>query len=252
VRNTSLKLAAIAALSIVAAAAIAQTSSGTKWFVPKTAATPAAAPAPVAAPAQQQAAAETTQVGLPPLPAPPQVAPGASPPAAVIGVFDLNGVIRSSTAYLAVQNEMRTREARLNADAQKAQTEWAELKQNLVDQQKTLTADQFAARNAQITDRIAKDEANFKARDQRIQDAATYADDQIEQELNTIVGQVAQSHGMNIVLFQTAVVLNVREFDISAQVAQELNQVLPSVLVPPDGADVTAFARAHEAPPAGK
>jgi len=246
VRNTSLKLAAIAALTI-SGAAVAQTPSSTKWFVPKTAAAPAAPAPAAAAPSAAAATADNSQVGLPPLPAPPQITPGASPPAAVIGVFDLNGVIRSSTAYLAVQNEMRAREAKLNADAQKAQSEWAAMKQNLVDQQKSLSADQFAARNAQITDRIARDEAIFKARDQQIQDAATYSDDQIEQELNAIVGQVAQSHGMNIVLLQTAVVLNVREFDISAQVAQELNQVLPSVLIPPDGADVTQFARAHEA-----
>jgi len=247
VHNTRLLLAAIAAAMISATPVLAQTASSPKWFVPKTAAAPSGTAAPVQGRQAAAPAAQTSQIGLPPLPNLPQVPQGTSPPAAVIGVLDVEGVVRSSTAYVAVQNEMRAREAKLQADAQAAQSVYADMKQKLLDQQKTLTANELSQRNAAISERIANDEATFKARDQRIQDAGNYSVAQIQEVLQRIVQQVAQSHNMNIVLYQTAVVLGDPGFNISAQVAQELNQVLPTVLVPPDGADVAAFARAHQA-----
>lgn len=230
------------------APAVAQ-SSGAQWFVPKTAA-PAATSAPARTAAPAAAAAPATaqvQISLPAMPALPQLPQGSSPPAAVIGVLDLTGVLRSSTAYQAVQKEMTDRQNKLNSDAQTEQAAWREQNQEITDQQKTLTADQLSAKQAALQDRISNAEKLFKARDQRNQDAANYAYEQINQVLNNIVAQVAQSRGMNLVLSQTSVILNVREFDISTQVAAELNQVLSSVQVPPDGADVAEFARAHQA-----
>ena len=245
-RKIRLELAVIAAVMIATAPAIAQTSSNSKWFVPKTASQTAPPPAaPKAAPAPA-AAASTDQVGLPALPALPQIAPGTTPPAAVIGVLDISGVLRSSTAYQTVQKVMQTRQDKLTADAQQEQAKWREMNQQITDQQKTLTAEAFAAKQAALQDEISNVEKEYKARDQRNQDAANYAYAEINQVLQSIVGQVAQSRNMNMILSQTQVVLNIGEFNISAQVAAELNQVLPSVLIPPDGADVASFARAHE------
>ena len=268
-RNISLSAAAFAAIVPMLAAiagispAHAQSSSS-KWFVPKAADTPAPANnsgprANRAPPAQEQAQASAAapagqiQVGLPPLPSLPQIARGSTPPAAVIGVLDVSGVLRSSAAYVAVQKEMAVRQDKLNSDAQQEQAVWREMNQTLTDQQKTISADQYAEKQKELQDRIAAKEKEFKARDQLNQDAANYAYEQIQQVLNSIVQQVAESRSMNLVLFQSQeVVLNAPEFDISQQVAAELNQVLPTVLVPPDGADVATFARAHEAKAGGK
>ncbi len=50
-----------------------------------------------------------------------------------------------------------------------------------------------------------------------------------------VIRQVSESRGMNLVLHRSQVALNVNEFDISEQVAEQLNKLLPSVNVPADG-----------------
>ena len=53
---------------------------------------------------------------------------------------------------------------------------------------------------------------------------------------------------MNLVLHRAQVALNVNEFDITEQVAEQLNKVLPSVDIPPEGVAPVA----QQAPAAGQ
>ncbi len=53
-----------------------------------------------------------------------------------------------------------------------------------------------------------------------------------------MVQQVAIAHGMNFVLHGPQSALYLPEFDITPQVTAELNKVLPSVSIPPDGVSV--------------
>ncbi len=62
--------------------------------------------------------------------------------------------------------------------------------------------------------------------------------------LVAVIRQVAESRGMNLVLHRAQVALNVNEFDITDQVAEQLNKLLPSVDVPPDGVSPSAAAAA--------
>ncbi len=42
---------------------------------------------------------------------------------------------------------------------------------------------------------------------------------------------------MNLVLHRQQVALNVNEFDITEQVAEQMNKILPTVIIPPDGVE---------------
>ena len=66
---------------------------------------------------------------------------------------------------------------------------------------------------------------------------------QIERELVQVIRQVAESHGMNLVMHQEQIALNVQGFDITPQVLSQLNAVLPSVFIPADGVDPEQLAR---------
>ncbi len=63
-----------------------------------------------------------------------------------------------------------------------------------------------------------------------------------------VIRQVSESRGMNLVLHRQQVALNVNEFDITNQVAGELNRILPSVSIPPDGVAPTAQLPVQLAP----
>jgi hypothetical protein len=57
----------------------------------------------------------------------------------------------------------------------------------------------------------------------------------VQASLVAVIRQVSESRGINLVLHRSQVALNVNEFDISEQVAEELNKILPTVNVPADG-----------------
>ena len=59
--------------------------------------------------------------------------------------------------------------------------------------------------------------------------------------LVSVIRQVSESRGMNLVLHRQQVALNVNEFDITGQVVEQLNKVQGTVILPPDGVAPSAF-----------
>ncbi len=178
---------------------------------------------------------------LPPAPELPPVAKGESPPAAVIGVLGVPEVMRASTAAQAVEKIISERRSKLNDDAQKEQQAWRDMQQALANDRGKLTADQIRSRERALQERITNAQRTFRERNRIIQEAAQYALAQIERTLVSVIRQVAESRGMNLVLHRSQVALNVNQFDITPQVAEQLNKVLPAVVVPPEGVSPSAM-----------
>jgi Skp family chaperone for outer membrane proteins len=248
----TLGVAAAAAVLIVDPGA----SRGEDWFMPGQphTAAPAAAPrsahpargereraAPGLIPAQAGAAPTEpvapggASVQLPPVPQLPALPRGPSPPAAVIGVLGVPEVMRASTAAQQVEKVLGGRREKLNQDAQKEQAAWNELQKSLANDRPKLNADQIRTRERELQERITNAQKQFRDRNKIIQDAAQYALAQIERTLIAVIRQVSESRGMNLVLHRSQVALNVNEFDITQQVTEQLNKLLSSVNIPPDG-----------------
>jgi Skp family chaperone for outer membrane proteins len=148
--------------------------------------------------------------------------------------------MRASTAAQAVEKVIGERREKLNQDAQKEQAAWRDLQQALAGQRKSLTEDQQHTRERELSERITNAQRSFRDRNRIIQEAAQVALGQIERELIAVIRQVAESRGMNLVLHRAQVALNINEFDITEAVTTQLNSVLPSVVIPPDGQVPTA------------
>lgn len=204
------------------------------------AARPAAesAPPPVAdaapdAPADQQQSQPATQPALPNIPQLPALPKVAPPPAAVIGVLSVPEVMQKSTAAQGVQEIIRDRQAALGGDAQTARTRIQNEQSRIVAQRGKLSDTQLEAKEKALQDEIATTQASFQLRNQAIQNSGQAALGQIEAELIAVIRQVAQAHGMNLVLHREQVALNVDQFDITSDVVTQLNKLLASVPVPP-------------------
>jgi Skp family chaperone for outer membrane proteins len=278
------KLIACAAVAAAAGLCLPHRASAQDWFVPnaqKSAPAQQTAPrgAPRAAPRQplqgpqqqdpgfagpggfsegapplgQDGAAEgrpQVQVQLPPAPELPPVPKGSSPPAAVLGVLSVQDVMRQSTAAQQMQKILGERSKKLNEDAQKEQASWRDMQQQLANTRSTLNAEQVRAKEAELQERVTAAQRKFRERDQIIKEAAQYGLLQVERVLEAVIQQVSASRNMNLVLHREQVMLNYPEFDLTEQVTGELNKVLPSVQIPPDGMTSVAFAAqlAKEAP----
>ncbi len=190
------------------------------------------------------------QAPLPPPPELPPMAKGTPPPVATMGVLGVPDVMRVSTAAQQVEKAIGERRDRLNQDAQKEQGTWRDLQQALASQRGTLTPEQIRNREKELQDRITNAQKQFRERNKIIQEAAQYSLAQIERTLVSVIRQVAESRGMNLVLHRAQVALNVNEFDITQDVADQLNKALPSVVIPADGVSPAAAAAASQNAPA--
>ena len=189
------------------------------------------------------------QVPTGPVPELPPLPKGATPPAAVIGVLGVPEIMRAATASQQVEKEIAARREKLNEDAQKEQAAWRDMQQELASQRATLSPDQVRNKERELQERITNAQKSFRDRNRIIQETAQYSLGQIERTLIGVIRQVAESRGMNLVLHRAQVALNVNEFDITDQVTQQMNKVMPSITLPPDGVSPVAQAQAS-APPA--
>ncbi len=260
----------VAVLGLLAAPVLAQSQD---YFIPGQARpaqgtqqrpAPAPAPAPArpaaAAPrapagqpaAQQQADAEAApiQAPMPPVPELPPLPRGAAPPAPTIGIIGVPEVMRAASAALQVDRVISERRDRLNDEAQKEQQTWRDMQQALANQRSTLSPDQIRIKEKELQDRITNAQRNFQARSRIIQEAAQYGLNQIQASLIGVIRQVAESRSMNIVLHRAQVALNVNEFDITDDVTEQLNKLLPSVTIPPEGVSPNVPAASPAAAPA--
>ncbi len=197
-------------------------------------------------PEQSEPPRPQVQVNLPPMPELPPVPKGTEPPTPRIGVLGVPDVMRVSTAAQEVERVLGGRRQKLNEDAQKEQAAWRELQQQLVNLRERggLSAEQTRTKERELQERITNAQRTFRERDRVIQDAAQYSLAQIERVLVAVIRQVAESRGMNLVLHRQQVALNANEFDLTDQVTQQLNKVLPAVVIPPDGVSPAAMAQA--------
>ena len=192
-----------------------------------------------------QAPVQLPNVPVPDLPALPR---GTTPPSAVIGVLGVPEIMHAATAAQQVEKVIAERREKLNEDAQKEQAAWRDLQQQI----STLPPDQARVKQKELQDRITNAQKSLRDRNRIIQETAQYSLSQIERTLIGVIRQVAESRGMNLVLHRAQVALNVNEFDITDQVTEQMNKVMPSITIPPDGvsplAQVQATGPAAQAP----
>lgn len=190
------------------------------------------------------------QVELPPAPAIPSLPRGASPPALIVGLISVPDVMRASTAAQAIERAIGERRQKLNEDAQKEQASWRDFQQQLGAQRGNSTPEQTRAKERELQERITAAQRKFRDRNRIIQEALQYSLAQIERTLAGVLQQVAASRGMNMVLHRAQVALNIPDFDVSQEVVDQLNRILPAVVIPPDGVSPAQMPPVATAPPA--
>jgi Skp family chaperone for outer membrane proteins len=187
------------------------------------------------------------QVVLPPAPEVPPIPQGAPPPAAVIGVLSVPDVLRISSAYQQADRELGQRRQKLNEDAQQEQIALRDLGQAFAKDRAKLTPDQIRAKEREYQNRINESRRKFGDRERIIREAGQYVMAQIDRTLEIVAHQVATSRGVNVVLNRAQLLGTTPEFDLTPQVAEVLNQVLPAVIIPPEGVSPLAMTPAAAA-----
>jgi Skp family chaperone for outer membrane proteins len=204
--------------------AAAQNQPG--WFVPGQGQAQPQGQRP-AQPAQPQRPAQPAQA-VAPLP------PGTPPPAAVIGVVDVPEIQRVSTAFNQVRQEIERRRAKLNEDVQSEQQRWREEQQRFGIERGGLSPEQLRTRERALQDQITEGQRIFRDRARDLEQLAQQALREIEQALAIVIRQVAASRSINLVLPRPLIIFNEPAFDMTEDVAVQLNRMISAVNLPPD------------------
>jgi Skp family chaperone for outer membrane proteins len=216
------------------------------WFIPNQGQRPAgrpaaprpAVPAPTqesVVPGQEGVPQQQVQIQLPPPPDVPALPKVASPPAAIVGVLSVPDVLHASAAFQQADKEIGTRRQKLQADAQKEQLALRDLGQALTNERAKMTPEQIRTREKELQDRITESRRSFGERNRIIQEASQYVMAQLDRAVELVTQQVALSRGVNIVLNRAQILGTTNDFDLTPQVVESLNKVLPQVIIPPDG-----------------
>lgn len=247
-RRATVALAAILlSTSGLGGAAMAQQQPD--WFVPGQGQGGAQQQRPAQAPAQrpaQQQQQRPAQRAVQPNPAP--LPPGEQPPAAVIGIVDVPEVQRQSTAFNGVREEIEKRRGKLNDDLQKEQARWRDEQQALAAQRAGLSPEDLRTKERDLQDRVQDAQKIFRDRSRAIEQAAQGSLMEIEQALAVVIRQVASSRKVNLVLPRPLVIFNEPPFDLTPEVATQLNKILKSVTVPAEDAPAPAAANNNQRP----
>jgi Skp family chaperone for outer membrane proteins len=268
-RYLSRSIAAVAVALTLAPSVLHAQSAQPGWFVPGQGGAPSGkhsssgsssrvahraepmpdmgAPIPAAPNPDPKAEAQAQAQANAPIPTLPTLMKESPPPAPIIGVIGVPDVLQASTAAQAVQKEIDQRRAALTAEVQKEQGMWRRVQAALADPRAHYSQDELRSRELALQQRIANSQLAFRNSEARIQAAAQVSLGQIERTLIAVIRQVATSRGMNLVLHRAQVALNMNEFDITDEVTKQLNQVLPSVTVPPDAAFAKVTAASLQA-----
>ena len=251
-----------------------------QWFVPGQQRPPAAAPRPQAPgrpaqPSSSQSTGQPTgsallpdsggpddqavplaaqpQVQLPPAPEIPTLPKGQPPPAVIVGILSVPDVLRISTAFQQADRELGVRRQKLNEEAQKEQAALRDIGQALANDRGKMTPEQIRAKEREYQDKVASSRRKFEERGRTIQEAGQYVTLQIDRTLEQVAQQVAVSRGVNLVLNRAQILGITTDFDLTPQVGEVMNQILPSVVIPPDGVSPMSmtFAPPAAATPAG-
>jgi hypothetical protein len=105
-----------------------------------------------------------------------------------------------------------------------------------------MSPEQIRTKEREITDRATEAQRKFGERNRIIQEAGQYVMAQINRTMETVAQQVALSRGINLVLNRAQILGTTADFDLTPAVADVLNKVLPSVVVPPDGVSPLSMA----------
>ena len=183
---------------------------------------PAGQPAP-AAPRPAQPAAQ---------PAAQSVAkPGEPMPGPVVAVVDIDRIRENSTAAKSVRDQLEKHRSTFQDEISKQENELRNAEQDLNKQRSVLSLDAFNQRRQQFEQRVADVQRQVQSRRRQLETAMANSMTEVNKAVVDAVQEVATSHGANLVLPKSQIILVDKAMELTEDVLTMVNKKLPNVRV---------------------
>jgi Skp family chaperone for outer membrane proteins len=161
----------------------------------------------------------------------PALAQGPSAP--VVGVIDIQGVLRASTAVQALSSEVEALRNSGQAALQDRESALRAADVDLAQRRGSMSPEAYAEERARLEADAVDLQRELQEERRRIDQRFSQGMSQIQQVLLQISQEIARENDLDLVLAKSTVIIVRPEFDFTDEALQRLNTVLKRVPLPP-------------------
>ena len=155
-------------------------------------------------------------------------APAASSPIAVV---DVQGALRSSDAAKEIQSKINERRQAYQRQVSEEEKALRAAEQDLQQQRSVLAPEVYQQRLRAFRDRVTDVQKSVQSRRRALDQAFTNAMNKVRDVLVSVIAEIADERGAQVVLFKDHIVIAEKSLDFSDEALRRLNKRLPSVSV---------------------
>ena len=174
-------------------------------------------------PAQPPAAAPV------PAPAPPPPKPAPAADNLVVGIIDIGAVLNESTAAQALQRQLQIEQDKYQVAFDQEQRDLRTAEEDIERERASSSPETYAERRRLFQERLNKAANEFRLRRRQLEEAFTRANAQVNDTLSNVIGELAASRGIGVVLRHEAVLFQKNAVDLTQPAIALLNSKLPTV-----------------------
>ena len=150
---------------------------------------------------------------------------------AVIGILDMQRIKKESKAIISIRKQITEIRKIYKEEFSSEEAVLREEEQELARQRTVLSQEAFKRRNLEFRDKVQKLQRRMQNASQKLQRAEAIAVNKFNKELGPILAAASKAHGVTVVLFASQVAFAPRSLDLTLDIMERLNTVLPEILV---------------------
>ncbi len=154
-----------------------------------------------------------------------------------LGVVDLQRIMRDSTAAGKVRTEIETQQNAYREQISARENELREQQGELERQRTILSAEAFAAREVEFSQKVEALQREVAERNRQLEESLAYGMQQIQVAALKIIARLADEMNLGLVLDKSQLLLVTKGLEFSDRALEALNAELPAVsTTPPEAA----------------
>lgn len=148
-----------------------------------------------------------------------------------IAVMDVQSILRVSEASKSIRPQIGELRSSYQASVRKREETLRKAGQDLQRQRAILSADAFAKKRREYETRARAAQAEFQTLKRQLDGAYNIAMGKVQKSILTVAAKIAGERKLDLVLPKSLIILSTKELDITKEVLERVNDILPSVKV---------------------
>ena len=148
-----------------------------------------------------------------------------------IAVIEMGRILEEATAVHSIRNQGETQRQAYAEEAQREAERLRVIRDEIIQQQTLLAPAALEERERAFNAEVTTADQKAKAQNQRLQRAVAEGEVRFREALSTVVAEVAESRGIDVVLPLHASLYAVAEFNLTDTVIERLNASFPEIVL---------------------